>query len=232
LAEPPAAEPFADASSGAPGVRSFLHRPAGPGGDGLVLTHGAGSDVTAPLLAGLGAAFAAHGVTVLRCDLPFRQARPTGPPRPGDAAHDREGLRWAVAALRRIAPGRVMLGGHSYGGRQASALAAAAPGLAQALLLLAYPLHPPRRPSDLRTAHFPSLHTPAFFAHGARDPFGTLEEMAAARALIPAPTELLAIEGTGHELTRARPGSRPAVELADRIASAFLAWAARLAAPG
>src|SRR5262249_21083766 len=117
-----------------------------------------------------------------------------------------------------MAPRRSFLGGHSYGGRQASMLASEDPLLAAALLLLSYPLHPPRRPADLRTAHFPKLESPALFVHGSRDPFGSLEEMRSALALIPARTELMAIEPAGHELSR---GSG-ALDLAREIAAAFL----------
>src|SRR3984885_2275351 len=123
----------------------------------LLLTHGAGSNRNAPLLVALATAFAEHEIQVVRYDLPFRQERPHGPPRPGDAARDREGLREQVLKARERKPERVWLGGHSYGGRQASMLAAEAPWLADALLLLSYPLHPPRKPGQLRTAHFPNL---------------------------------------------------------------------------
>jgi pimeloyl-ACP methyl ester carboxylesterase len=126
-------------------VRGFLHRASGSDSDCLVLTHGAGANCQAPLLKALAEAFCAAGVTVLRCDLPFRQARPHGPPMRGAGERDQEGLRAAVAAMRRESPGRIFLGGHSYGGRQASMLAAAAPGLVERLLLLSYPLHPPKR---------------------------------------------------------------------------------------
>jgi predicted alpha/beta-hydrolase family hydrolase len=79
-------------------------------------------------------------------------------------------------------------------------LAAEDPAVADTLLLLSYPLHPPRRPEQLRTAHFPKLLTPAVFIHGSRDPFGTIEEMRSALALIPARTELVEVEGAGHDL--------------------------------
>src|SRR5262245_49609746 len=131
-------EPFATAAPGAPAVRGVLHRADGGDGDGLVLTHGAGSDHNAPLLVALAGAFAASGITVLRCDLPYRQARRTGPPPRGAAAADQAGLRRAAQVLREIAPARLFLGGHSYGGRQASMLAAGDPGVADALLLLSY----------------------------------------------------------------------------------------------
>lgn len=110
----------------------------------------------------------------------------------------------------------MFLGGHSYGGRQASMLAAEDPNLADGLLLLSYPLHPPGKPAQLRTAHFSKLHTPAVFVHGSRDPFGSLEEMQAALRLIPAPAELLATEGTGHDLGRNHEA------VAQRALAAFL----------
>jgi predicted alpha/beta-hydrolase family hydrolase len=184
-------------------VRGYLHRPERESGHAIALTHGAGSNCQAPLLVAVAEEFAAAGFLVLRFDLPFRQARPSGPPHPGSAAHDRDGIRAAAAALERVSGRPVFLGGHSYGGRQASMLAASDPAAAAGLLLLSYPLHPPRRPAELRTAHFPQLRAPALFVHGSRDPFGSPEELRAALALIPAPTALAEIEGAGHDLKRA-----------------------------
>lgn len=183
-------------------VRGFLHRPAAATGDGLVLAHGAGGNGNAPLLIAVADAFCAAGLAVLRIDLPFRQRRPRGPPSPHTAADDRAGLRDAVAALRDKARGRLFLGGHSYGGRQATMLAAEEPALASALLLLSYPLHPPKKPDQLRTQHFPRLRTPAVFVHGSTDGFGALAELEAALALIPAPTTLIPVAGAGHDLKR------------------------------
>jgi predicted alpha/beta-hydrolase family hydrolase len=196
---PPSLELFADTSLDPP-VRGSIHRPGTPAGDGLVLTHGAGSNSRAPLLVALAEIFAGAGMTVLRCDLAYRQTRPYGPPRPGDAAHDRESLKNAVAALRNLVSGRLFLGGHSYGGRQSTMLCADQPGLVDGLLLLSYPLHPPRKPDQLRVQHLPKLQTPALFVHGTGDPFGSPEEIEAAVRLIPARTRLLRIEGAGHDL--------------------------------
>jgi uncharacterized protein len=183
-----------------PPVRGFLHEPAQPNGDALVLTHGAGANCQSKLLIALANAFAVTGYLLLRCDLPFRQSRPHGPPFPALAARDREGLRRAIEALRSRVAGQIFLGGHSYGGRQASILAAEQPQLAAGLLLLSYPLHPPRKPAQLRTEHLPRLNTPAVFVHGSRDPFGSHLEMKAALKLVPAQTMLLEVEGAGHEL--------------------------------
>jgi predicted alpha/beta-hydrolase family hydrolase len=184
-------------------LRGVLHTPEHATGVGLALTHGAGSDARAPLLVSLARAFCEAGVIVLRYDLPFRVARASGPPAPAAAARDREGVARAVEALRQRVPGRVFAGGHSYGGRQTAMVAAERPGLADGLLLLAYPLHPPRKPEQPRTAFFPEWRTPALFVHGTRDPFGTVEELRAAMERIPARVDLLAVEGAGHDLRQA-----------------------------
>jgi len=214
---PPSLDPFVDTSLD-PQVRGFVHRPSTSTGDGLVLAHGAGSNSRAPLLVAFAEVFAGAGVTVLRCDLPYRQVRPYGPPRPGDAARDREGLKNAVTVLRQMVSGRMFLGGHSYGGRQTTMLCADDPGLVTGLLLLSYPLHPPRKPEQRRIQHLPKLQTPALFVHGTRDPFGLPEEMESAVSLIPAKTQLLRIEGAGHDLGfkgAAKPDGLPAQVLAE-----------------
>ena len=191
--------PFAEGE-----VRGFLHLPNGAAEGGLVLTHGAGGNCRAPLLLAAAEAFSAVGFVVLRCDLPFRQRRPSGPPSPAGAAADRAGLRAAVDAMRGIASGPLFLGGQSYGGRQATLLAAEEPELVSALLLFSYPLHPPGKPDRLRTEHFPRLRIPALFVQGTTDPFGTIDELRAALALIPVPKRLLPIDGAGHDLRRGR----------------------------
>ena len=190
-------EALIDHEGGAP-VSGFLHRAEGRGF--LILTHGAGGNCKAPLLVALSEAFAAAGLTTLRCDLPFRQRRPTGPPSSSDAKRDQDGLRRAVTLMREKFAGPAFLGGVSYGGRQASLLVAEDPSLVEGLLLLSYPLHPPGRPAQLRTAHLPSLQVPTLLISGTRDAFGSAEELAAAIKLIPAPAKLVSIEGAGHGL--------------------------------
>lgn len=202
-------------------IRGFLHRPGSPSGDALALTHGAGSDCAAPLLVALARAFAERGIAVLRFELPFRQQRPHGPPSPDMAARDREGIGLALAWLRQHASGRIFAGGHSYGGRQTSMLLAGDPGLADAMLLLSYPLHPPRQPARQRTDHFPRLVTPALFIHGSRDPFGREEEVRSAAALIPARTSLVLVEGAGHDLDFGRRRRETAGDVPALVVRAF-----------
>ncbi len=189
----------------ADGLRGVLHHPDLPDGSALALTHGAGSDHRAPLLVQMARALAAGGTLVLRYDLPFRVEGRKTPPLPAAQFRDREGIVRAVEYLRSRATGRILAGGHSYGGRQTAMAAAENPKLADGLLLLSYPLHPPDHPDKARTSFFPDCRTPALFVHGTRDPFGTLDEMRTALKLIPARVELLPVEGGAHDLKRADP---------------------------
>jgi predicted alpha/beta-hydrolase family hydrolase len=199
MAGPGSVTPFGQGS-----VRGFLHTPADSASSGLVLTHGAGGNCEAPLLVAIANAFCRAGLSVLRCDLPFRQRKRFGPPAPATAGENRAGLRDAVNAMRTLGCSQVYLGGHSYGGRQASILLAEEPGLVDALLLLSYPLHPPNKPNQLRTDHFSKLSLPATFVHGTQDPFGSIEEMRAALRMIPGKAQLIVVERAGHDLARGK----------------------------
>ncbi|HET6929964.1 MAG TPA: alpha/beta fold hydrolase [Candidatus Acidoferrum sp.] len=208
--------PFDDVK-GDPAVHGWLHTPERPTGRAIVLAHGAGADCQSKLLVEMSNALAEAGFSVLRFDLPFRRERPHGPPSPANAARDRDGLRRAVLLMRERKNRQVFLGGHSYGGRQATMLAAEEPELADGLLLLSYPLHPPRKPNQLRTGHFPKLSTPAFFVHGTRDPFGSTAEMNSALELVPGLHAMLEVEGGGHDLLGKKAGG----ELPSRVAREF-----------
>jgi predicted alpha/beta-hydrolase family hydrolase len=88
-------------------------------------------------------------------------------------------------------------------------LSASHPGLVEGLVLLSYPLHPPGKPAQLRTAHFLELRTPSLFVSGTKDVFGTIDELEAAIKLIPTNTELVKIDGASHGLSK--PGSAKGV---------------------
>ena len=169
------------------------------------MTHGAGSNANAPMLIAIAETLSARGWLVLRCDLPYRQRRPGGSPRPAEAAGDRAGLRAAVELIRPMLKkgGHLVLGGHSYGGRQASMLVAEEPQVADSLLLCSYPLHPPGQPDKLRTQHLSKIEVPVLFIHGTKDPFGSPEEMAAAVQLVPH-ARIEYLKGAGHDLNRGK----------------------------
>ncbi|MGV9799688.1 alpha/beta hydrolase family protein [Mycobacterium sp. NPDC003449] len=180
-------------------IAGVVHEPAGTPRGVVVLTHGAGGNRESPLLIRICDEWKGRGWLAVRYNLPYRRRRPKGPPS-GSAAGDREGIAEAVAFARGLTDGPVIAGGHSYGGRQTS-MAVADEGLdLDVLTLFSYPLHPPGKPERARTEHLPRIDAPTVFTHGSSDPFGTLDEVGAAAALVGGPTELVAITGARHDL--------------------------------
>ena len=164
---------------------------------GLLLFPGAGGDSRHHALAAL-----QHALDPLpvRCvDYPHRQE---GRRRPPPAAQKLIPFVVEQAAAmcsdEGIRPERLVLGGRSMGGRLCSM--AVAEGLPSAgLLLLSYPLHPPRKPERLRTGHFPGLNVPCLFVSGDRDPFGKPSELTEAVSAIPGQVEMTWLSGCGHD---------------------------------
>jgi predicted alpha/beta-hydrolase family hydrolase len=94
-------------------------------------------------------------------------------------------------------PGRAVVGGHSYGGRVASLVAARHP--VQALVLLSYPLHPPGHPESPRTAHWPLIECPVLLLSGDSDPFARVDLLRRSVRRLPK-HELHTFAGLGHDL--------------------------------
>lgn len=184
-----------------------------------VLAHGAGGNRHAGILRALAGELSGRGLLVARIDLPYRQRRPKGPPSPSMSAADRAGIV-AACEIFRVADVPLIVGGHSYGGRQASMAVAEDSAFADGLLLTSYPLHPPGKPDRLRTEHLPSISIPTVIVHGSTDPFATPGELADAVGLIPAPTRVVEIEKVGHNLN---PDRRPTAGLtADAVFDVLL----------
>jgi predicted alpha/beta-hydrolase family hydrolase len=180
-------------------IAGIAHEPDGKRKGAVVLTHGAGGSRESPLLKKICDEWASRGWLAVRYNLPYRRRRPKGPPS-GSAKTDQAGILEAVATVRELAEGPIIAGGHSYGGRLTS-MAVADQGLALDLLtLFSYPLHPPGKPERARTEHLPRITAPTVFTHGTSDPFGTIEELRPAAALIPAATEIVEVTGARHDL--------------------------------
>jgi predicted alpha/beta-hydrolase family hydrolase len=165
----------------------------------VMLTHGAGGSRESPLLTKICDEWARRGWLAVRYNLPYRQRRPKGPPS-GSAAKDQAGVVEAIALAHTLTKGPVIAGGHSYGGRMTSMVIAEGAAAVDVLTLFSYPLHPPGKPERARTDHLPRITVPTVFTHGTADPFGTIDELRPAAALIPAPTEIVEITGARHDL--------------------------------
>jgi predicted alpha/beta-hydrolase family hydrolase len=101
------------------------------------------------------------------------------------------------AALGDVDPSQAVIGGHSYGGRVASLLAADEP--VAGLLLLSYPLHAPGRQEswDERTEHWSRIECPVLLLSGESDPFASIELLRKAVRRLPT-AELVTYPRLGH----------------------------------
>ncbi len=181
-------------------IAGVAHEPTGTPSGVVVLTHGAGGSRESALLQRVCDEWAGRGWLAVRYNLPYRRRRPTGPPS-GSGASDRAGIVEAIMVCRALAGGPLIVGGHSYGGRLTSMVVASQETVpVDVLTLFSYPLHPPGKPERARTEHLPEITVPTVFTHGTSDPFGTLDELRDAAALIPAPTEIAEITGARHNL--------------------------------
>ncbi len=140
-----------------------------------------------------------RGVPAIAIDLPKRGRSPVK-------------AEAAVPAFESHAiAGRDVVGGHSYGGRVASLLAARRSYVG--LVLLSYPLHAPgkHRAWDSRTSHWPRIECPVLLLSGASDPFARIDLLHQAVERLP-DAELVTYPTLGH-------GLQPVIDDAlDRVA--------------
>jgi hypothetical protein len=162
----------------------------------LLLFPGAGTSSDHPSLVAIERAV--KPMRCVRADFPYRIAGKRAPDRAPvllQAVRDA-----AVPLLARS--GGLVLGGRSMGGRMCSMVVgdADAPFPAKALVLIAYPLHPPGKPDTLRVEHFPRITVPCLFISGTNDPFGTPEELQRWTRTIAGPVTHHWFERKGHDL--------------------------------
>lgn len=180
-------------------IAGVAHEPDGEPTGVVLLTHGAGGNRESPLLIRFCDEWAARGWLAVRYNLPYRRRRPKGPPS-NSAATDQQGIVEAIELAHTLSDGPVLAGGHSYGGRMTSMVAAAHSAALDVLTLSSYPLHPPGKPERARTEHLPEITVPTLFTHGTADPFGTIAELTAAAALVTGPTRIVEVTGARHDL--------------------------------
>ncbi len=193
----------------------------------VVLAHGAGNDMRNPFLSSVHEGLARHGYPVVKFNFPYKEYGRRAP----DPASVREACYTRVLETIRAEPcigsRRIVIGGKSLGGRIASHLAAAGADVA-GLILLGYPLHPPRRTDRLRVAHLAKIHRPMLFFCGTRDALCDLNLLRAALGRLSAPIELRVIEGADHSFNLPKSLGRAPTEVWDDIIAACARWLDKL----
>jgi predicted alpha/beta-hydrolase family hydrolase len=187
----------------------------------VALGPGAGSTRLQPALLAIAEALAASGRRAVLFNFPYSEA---GGRRPDPPATLEAAVR-VVAEHARGALGarRLVLGGRSMGGRIASQAVAA--GLAaDGLLFLAYPLHPPGRPEQLRDRHLPKITAPMLFVQGTRDDFARADLLDSVLARLGDRATLHLVEGGDHSFGVLKRSGRTPAEVREEIHGTALAW--------
>jgi predicted alpha/beta-hydrolase family hydrolase len=175
-------------------VSAFVY---GKSGIPLLLAHGAGTNQDHPRMVALAEELASRGLHVLTFNYPYTEA--------GRKSPDRQAVlldchRAARDHLAKIVGSEVILAGRSMGGRMGTYLAAAQEPC-RALVLYAYPLHPPGQPAKLRVEHLPDIKVPMLFFQGTRDALSRMDLFDQyIRPLDNVDVEIL--EGASHSLDR------------------------------
>lgn len=170
---------------------------AGNGGKPVViLAHGAGSHMEQKTVVWLAGLLREAGFSVVRFNFLYRAQGRGMPDRMPVAV---ETYRAVIASVRdRLKPGRLLIGGHSFGGRVASIVEAEGKSV-DGLVLFGYPLHPPGQPEKLRDAHLSAIETPTLQLNGTADELCTraiMDQIVA--SLDPKLWRLVWIDGADH----------------------------------
>ena len=204
---------------------SAAYDPA-PNGDGstvFVCAHGAGGNMSDKSMLTVTRALGARGLGIVRFNFLYREKRSS---RPDPMPKLKETTAAVVARARaELRPKTLIIGGRSMGGRAASMLAA--DGFdCSGLLLLAYPLHPPGKPDQLRDAHLPSIRVPVLCVNGTRDPFCTPELMKGVLERVTAPWQMLWLETADHSFHVLKSSGKTDAQVIAEVADAAEKWLA------
>ncbi len=210
-------------------VTAIAYAPEGrAAGATLILAHGAGADQRHRFMTTVAASVAARGVAVVTFNFLYTEQRRRTPDRAPLLEETWREVASFVAS--RLAPdGPLVIGGKSMGGRIASQVAASPADepwrdRLAGLVLLGYPLHPPGRPEQRRTAHLPALGVPVLLVQGTRDAFGTRAEVEPVFAGLEAPVDFEFIEGGDHGFAVPKSSGRSEADVLGGVADRVAAW--------
>lgn len=194
----------------------------------VLLAHGAGSDKDAPALIAVSDALRDAGIPSLRFNFSYRA---TGRRAPDRMPVLQATLRAAAADLARrtkLAPDQIVYAGRSMGGRAAS-LCISEGDPARGLVLLAYPLHPPGKPDQLRVDHLRTVTVPTLFVSGTRDAFGTPAELTKAATRVAGPVTLHWLDTADHGYKPLTASGLTIEAVLTDVAATTVAWVHALA---
>ncbi len=197
-------------------MEAVLHLPEKACEQGVILAHGAGSNMDSPFMRFFHERIAEAGYSCMRFNFPYMQAGKKAPdPQPVLIAAYREAVKSMPAA-------KLVIGGKSMGGRIASYVAGEE--RVNGLMFIGYPLHPPGKPDQLRDEHLYSIRKPMIFLSGTRDPFARPDLFSNTLKRIGNFAVLHSVEGGGHSLEVPRKSGVSEPEVLEGALGAILRW--------
>ncbi len=193
-------------------------------GVSIVLGHGAGANQLSGFMSMVAGGLAARGLDAMTFNFLYTER---GRRIPDPKARLESCYRAVIdVALNhpKLKKNRLVIGGKSMGGRIASQVAAEEGDRIAGLVFLGYPLHPPGRPDKLRDEHLKDIHSPMLFIQGARDAFGTCDEIRAIIKKRRLPATLNSIEGGDHSFKVPKSAGVPQQEVYENVMDEVARW--------
>ena len=190
----------------------------------LILAHGAGSNQLSPAMTRTATALSARGFETVTFNFLYSEKKKGAP----DKSDKLEACWRRVIETFSEPDRRLVIGGKSMGGRIASQVAAADSSGLAGLVFLGYPLHPPGRPEQLRSKHLPDIKAPMLFVQGAKDAFGTPEELKPILKKLKH-TELCVVEDADHSFKVPKRGPITQEAVFGRVQDQIAGWIGQLA---
>ncbi|HKT81823.1 MAG TPA: alpha/beta family hydrolase [Vicinamibacterales bacterium] len=189
----------------------------------FVCAHGAGGHLSDRLTLAATRALREIGLSTVRFNFLYRERKSSRPdPMP-------QLIACLDAVIERVQrernPPRLILGGRSMGGRAASMLLAGRT-VANGLLLLAYPLHPPGQPAKLRADHLAAIQVPVLCFNGTRDPFCDPPLMNKIVAALGANWRMHWLDGADHSFHVLKSSGRSDSDVLAEVAAETSRWIA------
>ncbi len=190
----------------------------------LVLGHGAGANQLSGFMVMIATGLAAGGCDVLTFNFVYKEQGRGIPDPKARLESCYQAVIKTARTHRKLKKNRLVIGGKSMGGRIASQVAAIAPDGIAGLVFLGYPLHPPGRPDKMRDAHLKDIQAPMLFVQGARDAFGTAEEIRAVIKRLRLPAEVYVIDGGDHSFKVPIRLGVPQEDVYERVMDEVARW--------
>src|SRR5258708_32742154 len=190
----------------------------------VVLGHGAGANQLSGFMRMVANGLAARGFDAMTFNFLYKERGKSVPDPKARLESCYQAVIGAALKHKKLKRNKLIIGGKSMGGRIASQVAAAHPDGIDGLVFLGYPLHPPGNPEKLRDAHLKDVRAPMLFVQGARDTFGTADEIRAVIKRLRLPATLYVIEGGDHSFKVPKSAGVPQQEVYEAAMDKVAEW--------